>query len=222
MEAKFSESVKNIIQFARHEALILGTPAIEPQHLVLGLLRAQKPLTLTQLVLENLKINVAKLEKSLIVSLNEKKSSATSEKSIPLTKTSEKILKIAYLEAKIFRSDVITTLHVLLSILRDDESETSLVLKKFNITYELIKSEVKYVQDRLELEPYPTYTLDNQLADETPVNPISLIFDTDEYSRDEIKSIIELLSDLYSNIGGDYLKVSGMNQFEHLVNLDIA
>lgn len=52
--------------------------------------------------------------------------------------------------------------------------------------------------------------------------PLTLIFDRAEYSPDDIKEIIILLSKLYSNIGGDYLKVSGMSQFEKVIDLDFA
>ncbi len=63
--------------------------------------------------------------------------------SIPLTKQAEKVLKITYLEAKIFKSDVIGTEHLLLSILRDEDNIASQILLQFNVNYEIFKGEVE-------------------------------------------------------------------------------
>ncbi|HTD39231.1 MAG TPA: Clp protease N-terminal domain-containing protein [Mucilaginibacter sp.] len=50
-------------------------------------------------------------------------------------------------------------------------------------------------------------------------SPLSLIFNKEDYSNEEIKDIIGLLSELYSSIGGDYLKIVGMSQFEYKIEL---
>ncbi|RYE18915.1 MAG: ATP-dependent Clp protease ATP-binding subunit, partial [Sphingobacteriaceae bacterium] len=63
--------------------------------------------------------------------------------SIPLTKQAEKVLKITYLEAKIFKSDLIGTEHLLLSILRDEDNIASQILAQFNVNYEVFKAEVE-------------------------------------------------------------------------------
>lgn len=64
---------------------------------------------------------------------------------IPLTKQAEKVLKITYLEAKIFKSDVIGTEHLLLSILREDDNLASQILQQFGITYEAVKEELSNI-----------------------------------------------------------------------------
>jgi ATP-dependent Clp protease ATP-binding subunit ClpC len=58
---------------------------------------------------------------------------------IPLTKQSEKVLKITYLEAKIFKTEEIGTEHLLLSILRQEDSLATQILSKFDVNYQLIK-----------------------------------------------------------------------------------
>jgi ATP-dependent Clp protease ATP-binding subunit ClpC len=62
---------------------------------------------------------------------------------IPLTKQAEKVLKITYLEAKIFKTDIIGTEHLLLSILRDEDNLASQILGQFGVTYEIFKSAVE-------------------------------------------------------------------------------
>ena len=63
---------------------------------------------------------------------------------IPLTRQSEKVLKITYLEAKIFKSQLIGTEHLLLSILRDEDNIATQILEKFDINYEVVKELLEY------------------------------------------------------------------------------
>ena len=62
---------------------------------------------------------------------------------IPLTRQSEKVLKITYLEAKIFKSALIGTEHLLLSILRDEDNLATQILEKFEVNYDLVKEQIK-------------------------------------------------------------------------------
>jgi ATP-dependent Clp protease ATP-binding subunit ClpC len=63
---------------------------------------------------------------------------------IPLTKASEKVLKITYLEAKIFKAQLIGTEHLLLSILRDQDNLGTQILNKFDVNYETVKEMLEY------------------------------------------------------------------------------
>ena len=63
---------------------------------------------------------------------------------IPLTKASEKVLKITYLEAKIFKAQLIGTEHLLLSILRDHDNLGTQILNKFDVNYETVKEMLEY------------------------------------------------------------------------------
>jgi ATP-dependent Clp protease ATP-binding subunit ClpC len=58
-------------------------------------------------------------------------------------KQAEKVLKITYLESKLFKSDLIGTEHLLLSILKDEDNIATLTLHKFGITYETVKEELE-------------------------------------------------------------------------------
>src|SRR5205814_8875362 len=61
---------------------------------------------------------------------------------IPLTKQAEKVLKITYLEAKLYKSDVIGTEHLLLSLLRDEDNIAAQILNQFNVTYDAVRAEL--------------------------------------------------------------------------------
>jgi ATP-dependent Clp protease ATP-binding subunit ClpC len=62
---------------------------------------------------------------------------------IPMTKQAEKILKITYLEAKIFKSDTIGTIHLLLSILREEDCLASRILNRFGVNYSNVKMKME-------------------------------------------------------------------------------
>src|SRR5690606_29287878 len=81
-------------------------------------------------------------------------------------KQAEKVLKITYLEAKIFKSDIIGTEHLLLAILRDEENIASQVLQQFNITYDLFKSEVEQNKTTITDEAAGSSTPDDDFAEE--------------------------------------------------------
>ena len=60
-----------------------------------------------------------------------------------MVKQAEKTLKITYLEAKLFKSNVIGTEHLLLSILKDENNVASRALAAFSVTYEIVKEELE-------------------------------------------------------------------------------
>jgi ATP-dependent Clp protease ATP-binding subunit ClpC len=66
---------------------------------------------------------------------------------IPLTRQSEKVLKITYLEAKIFKSQLIGTEHLLLSILRDEDNIATQILHKFDTNYDSVKEMLEFQTD---------------------------------------------------------------------------
>lgn len=141
MEAKFSPQVKDVISFSREEALRLGHDYIGAEHLLLGLIREGDGMAIK--ILKSLGVDTLKLRRSIEEAVRGTSSVTVNLGNIPLTKQAEKVLKITYLEAKIFKSDLIGTEHLLLSILRDDDNIASQILLQYGITYEIFKQEVE-------------------------------------------------------------------------------
>nr|WP_294790765.1 ATP-dependent Clp protease ATP-binding subunit [uncultured Mucilaginibacter sp.] len=141
MEAKFSPRVKDVIQYSREEALRLGHDYIGTEHLLLGLIRDGDGVAIK--LLKELAVDTARLRRSVEDAVKGTIGTNVHIGSIPLTKQAEKVLKITYLEAKIFKSDVIGTEHLLLSILRDEDNIASQILMQFNVNYEIFKGEVE-------------------------------------------------------------------------------
>jgi len=143
MEAKFSNRVKEVISLSREEALRLGHDYIGTEHLLLGMIREGEGVAVgllkkLSISLDELRITIEQATKG--TATNNVKNLAN----IPLTRQSEKTLKITYLEAKIFKSPLIGTEHLLLSILRDEDNVATQILHKFNVNYEVIKEMLEY------------------------------------------------------------------------------
>lgn len=143
MEAKFSNRVKEVISLSREEALRLGHDYIGTEHLLLGMIREGEGVAVG--LLKKLGVSLDELRTALEQAT---KGTATSNvknlANIPLTRQSEKVLKITYLEAKIFKSQLIGTEHLLLSILRDEDNIATQILEKFDVTYEVVKELLEY------------------------------------------------------------------------------
>lgn len=141
MEAKFSPRVKDVISYSREEAIRLRHDYIGTEHLLLGLIREGDGLAIK--ILKQAGIDTGSLRKSIEEAVRGSSVSRSPIGNMPLTKQAEKVLKITYLEAKIFKSDVIGTEHLLLSILRDDENIASQILQQYNINYDVFKADVE-------------------------------------------------------------------------------
>jgi ATP-dependent Clp protease ATP-binding subunit ClpC len=140
MEGNFSNRVRDVISYSREEAVRLGHDYIGTEHLLLGIIREGEGIAVK--ILRNLDCDLLEL-KDAVEDTVRSTSSSTSVGNIPLTKQAEKVLKITYLEAKLYKSDVIGTEHLLLSLLRDDENIAAQILQQgFSVTYDAVRNEL--------------------------------------------------------------------------------
>lgn len=140
MEAKFSPRVKDVITFSREEALRLGHDYIGTEHLLLGIIRDGEGAAIQ--ILQAHGILLDELRKALEGNLKKVNKPMMNVGNIPLVKQAEKALKITYLEAKMFKSDLIGTEHLLLSILKVDDNLAAAILNRFNVTYDSVRNEL--------------------------------------------------------------------------------
>jgi ATP-dependent Clp protease ATP-binding subunit ClpC len=143
MEAKFSNRVKEVISLSREEALRLGHDYIGTEHLLLGIIREGEGVAVGVLKklgvpLDQVRVEVEKISKG--TATHEVKNLTN----IPLTRASEKVLKITYLEAKVFKAQLIGTEHLLLSILRDPDNLATQLLNKYDVAYDVVKEMLEY------------------------------------------------------------------------------
>jgi ATP-dependent Clp protease ATP-binding subunit ClpC len=141
MDDNFSPRVKDVITYSKEEALRLGHDFIGTEHLMLGILRDGNGKAIQ--MLNNLNIDLDHLRRKVEilspatpgVEIN------TEKKNLHLTRQAERALKTTFLEAKVFQSTSISTAHLLLCILRNENDPTTKLLNKLKIDYDVAKEQ---------------------------------------------------------------------------------
>jgi ATP-dependent Clp protease ATP-binding subunit ClpC len=144
MDDNFSPRVKDVIAFSKEEALRLGHSFIGTEHLMLGILRdgGGKAIDIFNAVEVNLEELRRKVEILNPAALNDTQL-LNDKKNLHLTRQAERALKTTFLEAKLFQSELINTVHLLLCILRNENDPTTKLLTKLNVDYDVVKEQFK-------------------------------------------------------------------------------
>ena len=207
MEAKFSNRVKEVISLSREEALRLGHDYIGTEHLLLGVIREGEGLAIS--LLKKLGISLDDLRAS--VEHNTKNTSVgnlKNLKNIPLTRQSEKVLKITYLEAKIFKSKIIGTEHLLLSILRDEDNIATQILDKFDVSYDVVKELLEYQSSN------PVSSTSSESLEEDDLSKIKGGFTKSTHTR---KTKDKSKTPILDNFGKDLTKLAEKNKLDPVI-----
>ncbi len=142
MDSQFSQRVKDILGYSKEEAIRLGNSHISPEHLFLGILRDGESTAIDILVNQGIDLLVLKgsLEKSIRV---ESPVPVADHEVIPLLRSTERILKLVYLEAKSLKSNTIDTEHLLLAILKDENALVTRFLSELDVDYHSVRRMVE-------------------------------------------------------------------------------
>src|SRR6056297_1157502 len=144
MDAKFSQRIKDVLSYSKEEAVRLGNAYIGTEHLFLGILREGEGIAIN--ILENLNINLVDLKTSIEQRIKSDENFKLSDSdNIPLFKTAERALKLVYLEARSFNSPTVNTGHLLLAILKDENSVVTQFLEEKSINYQTLRSEIESI-----------------------------------------------------------------------------
>ncbi|MBY0245801.1 MAG: ATP-dependent Clp protease ATP-binding subunit, partial [Sphingobacteriaceae bacterium] len=196
----FSPQVKEVISFSRDEALRLEHDYIGAEHFLLGLIREDNCFAVR--VLRFLGVDTAKLRRSIEDSVKGTANGRIGLGNIPLTKQAEKILKITFLEAKIFKTKVVGTEHLLLAILRDEDNIATQILLQYNVNYAIFSREAQNLNN-----------FDD--ADEAKKNlPLSAfddseaMHDDDSFTTPKKASDIKTKTPVLDNFGRDLTKAA--------------
>jgi ATP-dependent Clp protease ATP-binding subunit ClpC len=141
MDDNFSPRVKDVITYSKEEALRLGHDFIGTEHLMLGMLRDGNGKAIV--ILNNLSVDLDHLRKKveILSPANPNIENNNDKKNLHLTRQAERALKTTFLEAKVFQSSSISTAHLLLCILRNEDDPTTKLLHRLKIDYNLVKEQ---------------------------------------------------------------------------------
>ena len=141
MDDNFSPRVKDVITYSKEEALRLGHDFIGTEHLMLGILRDGNVKAIQ--ILNNLSVDLDHLRRKveILSPANPTLDTNVEKKNLHLTRQAERALKTTFLEAKVFQSSSVSTAHLLLCILRNENDPTTKLLNKLKIDYDLAKEQ---------------------------------------------------------------------------------
>ena len=141
MDDNFSPRVKDVITYSKEEALRLGHDFIGTEHLMLGILRDGNGKAIN--ILNSISVDLDHLRKKveILSPANPSGERNNEKKNLHLTRQAERALRTTFLEAKVFQSTSISTAHLLLCILRNENDPTTKLLNKLKIDYETVKEQ---------------------------------------------------------------------------------
>ncbi|HMV36882.1 MAG TPA: ATP-dependent Clp protease ATP-binding subunit, partial [Turneriella sp.] len=184
----FTNRVKKIInEYAPREAKRLGHEFLGPEHILLGLLKAQDSVAVKMLM--NLGIDLNELKKEV-----EKRSEQDSATMVidPTSKDKvQRILELSRDEARKMRHSYIGSEHVLLALLRDTNGVVASSLQTFQVNYQVIRNELNATLGL----PQATSTQKTQSSAAQPKKEASKTPMLDEFARNLSRMAEEKLTD---------------------------
>ena len=127
----YTEKARRVIFFARYEASQFGAKSVETEHILLGLLREDKSLSLRLPVAFTAEGIRRDVESATMV--GEKTSTSVD---MPLSNESKGVLESAAEEARAAGHDYVGTEHLLVGLLREPQSFGAVLLQKRGVTLE--------------------------------------------------------------------------------------
>ena len=216
MDDNFSPRVKDVISFSKEEALRLGHSSIGTEHLMLGILRDGSGKAVS--ILKSIEVDLEELRRKVEIlnpAVIENSGVINNKKNLHLTRQAERALKTTFLEAKLFQSDIINTVHLLLCILRNENDPTTKLLTKLNIDYDIVKEQFKLMlasdnQNYIELPTSSSFPDEKEdVGDSGKENP----FVPTTESKVNVKSKTPVLD----NFGRDVTALAEKNSLDPVV-----
>lgn len=134
MRNNYSKKLIDVIEYSREEAARLQNSYIGPEHLMLGIIRDGNGVAIQ--VLNDLNVNIFDLKKKIEQEIkNTFEAEDTVQHEIAVSKTTERVLRMSMLEARLFKSKETDTEHLLLAILKEEFNLAARVLSEADITY---------------------------------------------------------------------------------------
>jgi len=134
---------------------------------------------------------------------------------VPLDKHAEKVLKVTFLEAKLFKTDEISPEHLLLSMLKHKDNMASKILKKYDIDYESYRTELDYMINNDFTNEWPD--ISNMSAGSGDDYPI----EDEGVSRYQKKGASKSKTPVLDNFGRDITKLAEEGKLDPIIGREV-
>ncbi|MBR3565043.1 MAG: ATP-dependent Clp protease ATP-binding subunit [Paludibacteraceae bacterium] len=139
----YSEDLTKIIIYSKQEAKRLGNESVEPEHLLLGILRLGRGKAYNAIAKKHTDDEIKQLKQELDKSLIIGNHTPTEGDNLKFTRMTERIIHLMDLEALALKSKEDDAEHLLLALLKDGESTAAEILNNHDISYDDVMSNIK-------------------------------------------------------------------------------
>ena len=171
MENKLSEKLNTILSLSKEEAERLSYSEVQPEHLLLGMIRDGNNKAVELLTGLGVDLNDLRYSLEAIQSGQEMPSSKVSIERIELSVIVARLLKISILEARLQHKDEADAEHLLLAIARDRSSNTANILDAYNVNYRSLQEQLNGSSTDIKMGMGLTNDEDDDEDDDTPSAP---------------------------------------------------
>jgi ATP-dependent Clp protease ATP-binding subunit ClpC len=144
MFERYTEKARRVIFFARYEASSFGSPYIETEHILLGILREDKALTNRFL---HSHVSVEKIRKQIEAHTGIREKISTSV-DLPLSNESKRVLAYAAEEADQLKDRDLGAEHLLLGLLREEKCFAAQLLGERGVKLSVVREQLKREQQQ--------------------------------------------------------------------------
>ena len=140
----YSKEATDIIKYSKEEAYRTNATSIGPEHILLGIIRNDE--SNAAQILKDLYADLKKIRKEIEDVLEKE----TDNLNLPKTdirdlyfgENSTRILRLCFLESKLYNKDSIGSEHILLGIMKEERNQAAQILMQNNITYDKVKNKI--------------------------------------------------------------------------------
>ena len=163
MESRLSERVTHIINFSKEEANRLKNRSIAPEHLLLGILREGEGKAIELLKIQNIDLLELKIHLEDTLKLSSVEGLSALE-DVPFSAEAGRIMRISLLEARLLKNNLVDSEHLLLAILKDNNTDAANTLTDCGLDYRKTLSLIE--QKQTDAQDGMGYTEDDDLEDD--------------------------------------------------------
>ena len=160
----YSSGVNRIMQFSREEAMRLASSTIEPEHILLGILRDGQNAAV--MLLREAGVSLPQLKRVI-----EQKQTGSPQPAgtgdIALSPKATGVLRLGILESRLLKSPSVEPEHLLLALMKQRDNLPAMILRHNNIEYDQLFSALSQKQPT-KGEPRSLFDADEADSDDTP------------------------------------------------------
>jgi ATP-dependent Clp protease ATP-binding subunit ClpA len=137
-QERFTEPARKVVVLAEQEARALSHNYVGTEHILLGLLREEESLAARVLDTLDITVEEVRLQVARIVGQGDRATTGQ----IPFTPRTKKVLELAWREALSLGHNRISTEHILLGLVRENEGIAARILNDFDADAGTIRTEI--------------------------------------------------------------------------------